>query len=78
MDHSMHPELLASTVRIMVVGCGGNSSAVATGLPYLHQGPTRISAAAAGSATAESIGGFDSRRLLSTLVRVPSRMTMNN
>jgi PRTRC genetic system ThiF family protein len=37
MDHTIHPELLAGTVRVMIVGCGGNGSAVAAGLPYLHQ-----------------------------------------
>ena len=37
MDHTIHPELLRSTVQVMVVGCGGNGSAVVAGLPYLHQ-----------------------------------------
>jgi PRTRC genetic system ThiF family protein len=37
MNHLIHPELLRSTVRVMVVGCGGNGSAIASGLPYLHQ-----------------------------------------
>lgn len=37
MDHRIHPELLRRTVRLMVVGCGGNGSAIAAGLPYLHQ-----------------------------------------
>ncbi len=37
MDHTIHPELLRDTVNVMVVGCGGNGSAIATGLPYLHQ-----------------------------------------
>ena len=37
MDHTIHPELLRNTVNVMVVGCGGNGSAIATGLPYLHQ-----------------------------------------
>ena len=37
MDHTIHPELLCGTVRVMVVGCGGNGSAIAAGLPYLHQ-----------------------------------------
>ena len=37
MEHTIHPELLRGTVRIMVVGCGGNGSAIAAGLPYLHQ-----------------------------------------
>jgi len=35
--HQVHPELLRRRVRIMVVGCGGNGSAIAGGLPYLHQ-----------------------------------------
>jgi PRTRC genetic system ThiF family protein len=35
--HQIHPELLKHRVRIFVVGCGGNGSAVAAGLPYLHQ-----------------------------------------
>lgn len=35
--HPIHPELLKHRVRILVVGCGGNGSAVAAGLPYLHQ-----------------------------------------
>lgn len=34
--HHIHPELLRNRVRVMVVGCGGNGSAVAAGLPYLH------------------------------------------
>lgn len=34
--HQIHPELLRNRVRVMVVGCGGNGSAVAAGLPYLH------------------------------------------
>jgi len=33
----VHPELLKHRVRILVVGCGGNGSAVAAGLPYFHQ-----------------------------------------
>jgi PRTRC genetic system ThiF family protein len=37
MNHLIHPELLRRTVRVMVVGCGGNGSAIAAGLPYLHQ-----------------------------------------
>lgn len=32
-----HPELLRRKVRVLVVGCGGNGSAIAAGLPYLHQ-----------------------------------------
>jgi PRTRC genetic system ThiF family protein len=35
--HNIHPELLRHKVRVLVVGCGGNGSAVAAGLPYLHQ-----------------------------------------
>lgn len=35
--HQIHPELLRHRVRVLVVGCGGNGSAVAAGLPYLHQ-----------------------------------------
>jgi len=36
-SHYIHPELLKHKVRVLVVGCGGNGSAVAAGLPYLHQ-----------------------------------------
>jgi PRTRC genetic system ThiF family protein len=35
--HQIHPELLRHRVRVLVVGCGGNGSAIAAGLPYLHQ-----------------------------------------
>ena len=35
--HYLHPELLKHRVRVLVVGCGGNGSAIAAGLPYLHQ-----------------------------------------
>jgi PRTRC genetic system ThiF family protein len=35
--HHIHPELLKHKVRVLVVGCGGNGSAIAAGLPYLHQ-----------------------------------------
>src|SRR5579872_1891031 len=35
--HHLHPELLTHRVRVLVVGCGGNGSAIAAGLPYLHQ-----------------------------------------
>ena len=35
--HHIHPTLLKHVVRILVVGCGGNGSAIAAGLPYLHQ-----------------------------------------
>ncbi len=37
MSHSISPELLRRPVRVMVVGCGGNGSAITAGLPYLHQ-----------------------------------------
>lgn len=35
--HHIHPELLKHRVRVLVLGCGGNGSAIAAGLPYLHQ-----------------------------------------
>jgi PRTRC genetic system ThiF family protein len=35
--HSIHPELLQRRVRVLVVGCGATGSAVAGGLPHLHQ-----------------------------------------
>ncbi len=35
--HSIHAELLRRRVRVLVVGCGGTGSAVAAGIPYLHQ-----------------------------------------
>jgi PRTRC genetic system ThiF family protein len=35
--HHIHPELLRHRVRVLVVGCGGNGSVIAAGLPYLHQ-----------------------------------------
>jgi PRTRC genetic system ThiF family protein len=35
--HSIHPELLKRRVRVLVVGCGATGSAVAAGLPHLHQ-----------------------------------------
>lgn len=35
--HYLEPELLRRPVRVLVVGCGGNGSAIAAGLPYLHQ-----------------------------------------
>jgi PRTRC genetic system ThiF family protein len=34
--HRLHEELLRRTVEVLVVGCGGNGSAIAAGLPYLH------------------------------------------
>jgi PRTRC genetic system ThiF family protein len=37
MSHILSPELLRRPVHVLVVGCGGNGSAVAAGLPYLHQ-----------------------------------------
>src|SRR6516165_9698396 len=37
MTHRPDPQLLARPIRILVVGCGGNGSAVVSGLPYLHQ-----------------------------------------
>lgn len=35
--HRLNPALLERAVRVIVVGCGGTGSAVAGGLPYLHQ-----------------------------------------
>ena len=35
--HIVSPELLRRAVRLLLVGCGGSGSAVASGLPYLHQ-----------------------------------------
>ena len=35
--HKLHPDLLRRTVRVLVIGCGGSGSAIASGLPYLHQ-----------------------------------------
>jgi PRTRC genetic system ThiF family protein len=35
--HVIHAELLRRRVRVLVVGCGGTGSAIAAGLPYLHQ-----------------------------------------
>jgi len=37
MIHKLDPQLLERSIRILVVGCGGNGSAVVSGLPYLHQ-----------------------------------------
>lgn len=34
--HRLHDELLRRAVEVLVVGCGGNGSAVVAGLPYLH------------------------------------------
>lgn len=35
--HTIHSELLRRRVRVLVVGCGGTGSAIAAGLPFLHQ-----------------------------------------
>ncbi len=35
--HRIHADLLRRRVRVLVVGCGATGSAVAAGLPYLHQ-----------------------------------------
>ena len=35
--HTIHTELLRRRVRVLVVGCGGTGSAIAAGIPYLHQ-----------------------------------------
>src|SRR2546425_6042735 len=35
--HTLNPELLRRSVRVLVIGCGGSGSAIASGLPYLHQ-----------------------------------------
>ncbi len=37
MTHNIPGELLRRPVRVLVVGCGGNGSAITAGLPYLHQ-----------------------------------------
>ncbi|HEY4934082.1 MAG TPA: PRTRC system ThiF family protein [Terriglobales bacterium] len=37
MTHTVNPQLLERPIRILVVGSGGNGSAIASGLPYLHQ-----------------------------------------
>ena len=37
MAHDLLPELIRRPVRVLVVGCGGNGSAITAGLPYLHQ-----------------------------------------
>ena len=37
MTHNLDPQLLERPIRILVVGCGGNGSAIVSGLPYLHQ-----------------------------------------
>jgi PRTRC genetic system ThiF family protein len=35
--HTLDPEFLRRAVRVLVIGCGGSGSAIASGLPYLHQ-----------------------------------------
>ena len=37
MTHNIPGELLRRPVRVLVVGCGGNGSAIIAGLQYLHQ-----------------------------------------
>ena len=37
MTHNLDPQLLERPIRIIDVGCGGNGSAIVSGLPYLHQ-----------------------------------------
>ena len=37
MIHRLDPQLDERPIRILIVGCGGNGSAVVSGLPYLHQ-----------------------------------------
>lgn len=37
MIHNLPAALLQRPVHVLVVGCGGNGSAIAAGLPYLHQ-----------------------------------------
>ncbi len=37
MVHACPEELIRRRVNVLVVGCGGNGSAIAGGLPYLHQ-----------------------------------------
>ncbi len=36
-EHQLSPRLLERAVRILIVGSGGNGSAMLMGLPYLHQ-----------------------------------------
>ena len=36
-EHQIPSSLLTQKVRITIVGCGGTGSAIACGLPYLHQ-----------------------------------------
>lgn len=35
--HMVNPELLRRAVRVVLIGCGGSGSAIASGLPFLHQ-----------------------------------------
>ena len=35
--HTICPSLLKRSIHIVVVGCGGTGSTIASGLPYLHQ-----------------------------------------
>ena len=42
--HKLHEELLRKTVEVLVVGCGGNGSAIVGGLPFLQQGNDRARA----------------------------------
>jgi sulfur-carrier protein adenylyltransferase/sulfurtransferase len=37
MTHNLPSHLLTQTVRVALVGCGGSGSAIAAGLPLLHQ-----------------------------------------
>lgn len=36
-EHQLSPRLLERAVRVLIVGSGGNGSAMLMGLPYLHQ-----------------------------------------
>ena len=36
-EHQIPSALLQKKVQVTVVGCGGTGSAIAAGLPYLHQ-----------------------------------------
>jgi PRTRC genetic system ThiF family protein len=37
LEHTLVPRLLKEPVKVIVVGCGGTGSAIASGLPHLHQ-----------------------------------------
>jgi len=37
MTHTPDPQLFERPINVLVVGCGGNGSAISAGLPYLHQ-----------------------------------------